>query len=140
MSKTKEFLLDGREEPFVTDDAYQDYLIMQQNYEQLIEMESLQEEIHGAADNRSMLAKQKSFLSQPFDNENRDRYYGLRVGDLISPKGIDGKSKGNANVIGYGSDNNRVEIKFEDGAETDWVAEWCDIIKKVEDKNDDLPF
>jgi hypothetical protein len=70
-----------------------------------------------------------------FDNESRDRYYGLRVGDLVSPKGLDGKEfNGKGEVIDYGSDNNRVIIKFEDGTITDWVAEWCDIILKVEEK------
>lgn len=71
-----------------------------------------------------------------FDNKDRTRYYGLRVGDLVSPKGLDGKewNKGACEVINYGiGDNNKVEIKAKDGTITDWVAEWCDIITKVED-------
>ena len=72
-----------------------------------------------------------------FDNKERNRYYGLRIGDIVSPKGIDGKewSKGKAEVIEYGfMDNNAVYIRVEDGTETKWVAEWCEIITKVEDR------
>ena len=71
-----------------------------------------------------------------FDNSERRRYYGLRIGDIVSPKGISGEEwhRGIAEVVNYGSDNNRVEIKSKDGTITDWVAEWCDIITKVEDR------
>jgi hypothetical protein len=31
-------------------------------------------------------------------------------------------------------DNNRVYVKLEDGSETSYVAEWCKILIKVEDK------
>lgn len=74
-----------------------------------------------------------------FTNEKRNRYYGLRIGDIVSPKGLDGKesSKGKAEVIDFGfMDNNAVYIKFEDGTETKWVAEWCKIITKIEDRNE----
>lgn len=30
--------------------------------------------------------------------------------------------------------NNQVFIRAQDGTETYWVAEWCDIITKVEDR------
>ncbi len=70
---------------------------------------------------------------KPFDNENRNRYYGLRVGDTVE-LGF-GKDKPKAEVIAYGfMDNNRVYVKLEDGSETDYVAEWCKILIKVEDK------
>jgi hypothetical protein len=73
---------------------------------------------------------------EKFENIDRKRYYGLRIGDLVSPKGVDGKEwhKGVAEVVNYGSDNNRVEIKSKDGTITDWVAEWCEIMTRVEDK------
>jgi hypothetical protein len=75
--------------------------------------------------------------ANPFDNKERTRYYGLRIGDIVSPKSLSGEQnyKGQAVVVNYGSDNNRVDIKFSDGSITDWVAEWCDIVLKVEDRN-----
>lgn len=76
------------------------------------------------------------YFKEKEDNLERRRYYGLRIGDLVSPKGVDGKEwhRGIAEVINYGGDNNRVEIKSKDGTIIDWVAEWCDIITKVEDR------
>lgn len=76
-----------------------------------------------------------------FKNAKRNRYYGLRVGDIVSPKGLQGaleSSLGKCKVIGYAPfDNNRVYIQsIETGEETDWVAEWCEIITKVEDIKD----
>jgi len=72
-----------------------------------------------------------------FDNPERHRYYGLRKGDLVTIRtGMQNNPKiVNAEVIDYGVwDNNRVILKFEDGTETPWVAEWCTIVTKVEDK------
>jgi hypothetical protein len=72
-----------------------------------------------------------------FDNKDRNRYYGLRVGDLVQIEaGLQSAPKIlNAEVIDYGfMDNNRVVLKLERGEETDWVAEWCKIITKVEDR------
>ena len=68
---------------------------------------------------------------KPFDNINRNRYYGLRIGDTISVE-VPNKTI-QAEVVDYGGDNNRVQIKFEDSRITDWVAEYCTIITKVED-------
>jgi len=69
MSKTKEFYFNGsQDEPFVTDDTYNDFLQMQRHHHEQQELESLQEEINGAAQNRSMSSKQKSF----FQNEPND--------------------------------------------------------------------
>ena len=75
-------------------------------------------------------------IASTFDNSERRRYYGLRIGDIVSPKTISGEEwyKGIAEVINYGSDNNQVEIKSKDGTITDWVAEWCDIVTKIEDR------
>lgn len=72
-----------------------------------------------------------------FDNEERIRYYGLRKGDLVSPKGLDDKEwfKGICEVIDYcEDDNNKVLIKSNDGTIKEWIAEWCDIVTKVEDR------
>jgi hypothetical protein len=75
-------------------------------------------------------------MKKTFDNVDRDRYYGLRVGDIVDLKSIDGKILyENAEVINYGfMDNNRVMVKLVSGSETNWVAEWCAIIIKVEDR------
>jgi hypothetical protein len=69
-----------------------------------------------------------------FDNQERRRYYGLRVGDTVELKY--GPVKGmKAEVTAYCfGDNNRVYVRMEDGTKTDWVAEWCEIITKIEDK------
>lgn len=70
-----------------------------------------------------------------FDNEQRTRYYGLRKGDTVSITAF-GNVKKNAEVFDYGfMDNNRVILKFEDGTKVPYVAEWCTIITKVEDKS-----
>lgn len=73
-----------------------------------------------------------------FDNENRSRYYGKRIGDTVNAKGLNGRSILNpTEVVGYGSDNNRILVKDEKGEPVDWVAEWCDVLVKVEDKCED---
>jgi hypothetical protein len=70
-----------------------------------------------------------------FDNEDRTRYYGLRVGDIVGTYSVTGGKRPKAVVIGYGFlDNNRVTVRMEDGTERDEVAEWCELITKVEDK------
>ena len=71
-----------------------------------------------------------------FDNESRNRYYGLRKGDTVKLQFSHQNPEPIAEVIEYGfMDNNRVYVKLENGEETDWVAEWCEILIKVEDKN-----
>ncbi len=77
-------------------------------------------------------------MNNTFDNIERRRYYGIRVGDIVSPKMVDGSEwkEGKCEVISYGfMDNNAVYIRSENGNETKWVAEWLDIITKVEDRN-----
>lgn len=70
-----------------------------------------------------------------FDNKNRTRYYGLRIGDTVKLLYTQKKIEPIAEVIEYGfMDNNRVIVRLEDGTKTDWVAEWCEIITKVEEK------
>lgn len=71
-----------------------------------------------------------------FENENRTRYYGLRKGDIVTARTLAKQVyyKG-AEVVGYSSDNNRVIInhpRLENP--TWWVAEWCEITKKVEER------
>jgi hypothetical protein len=72
-----------------------------------------------------------------FLNEERRRYYGLRKGDRVIAKDLQGNNRGEAIVVEYGSDNNRVMLEFNDKSVQDWVAEWCDIVTKVEDR---FPF
>lgn len=68
-----------------------------------------------------------------FTNENRSRYYGLRIGDVVEQRAFGTVHRGT--VFEYGvMDNNRVYVKDENGEELDFIAEWCTIIKKVEDK------
>ena len=71
-----------------------------------------------------------------WDNEERRRYYGVRVGDTVSISIGYPRREVLAEVIEYGFlDNNRVHIKIDGEDEvTDWVAEWCKVVVKVEDK------
>jgi len=76
---------------------------------------------------------------EKFDNKERHRYYGLRIGDLVELNYTQKPEPPKAEVIEYcAGDNNRVLLRLEDGSETDWVAEWCTIITKVEDRKDKL--
>lgn len=71
-------------------------------------------------------------MSDVFDNKERRRYYGLRVGDIISCDFLDIKQ---AEVVEYGfMDNNAVYVKEANKKVRQVVAEWCHIITKVEDK------
>lgn len=70
-----------------------------------------------------------------FDNKDRKRYYGLRIGDEIEVMSLNGTVWGNSEVLDYDPfDNNKVIIKSKNGNPIDWVAEWCKVIKRVEDK------
>lgn len=71
-----------------------------------------------------------------FNNKDRARYYGLRVGDIVQCT-LCQFSTPPSEVIGYGFlDNNRVRIKeLESGKEYGHVAEWLSIVTKVEDRN-----
>lgn len=76
-------------------------------------------------------------MPKEFDNENRDRYYGLRKGDFVKinigfhPNEI----AKTCIVVGYGIlDNNRVTLRdLVKGTRFTWVAEHCTVIMKVED-------
>lgn len=75
---------------------------------------------------------------EEFDNENRTRYYGLRIGDFVKYS-IPGDElhPDTYEVIRYGfMDNNRVVIQSQEtGKQISVVAEWCRIITKVEERN-----
>lgn len=67
-----------------------------------------------------------------FDNEKRTRYYGIRVGDIVNVKFYNLK---NVTVTKYGfMDNNAVYVKTETGEQIKVVAEYCEIIKKVDNE------
>jgi len=69
-----------------------------------------------------------------FTNENRTRYYGLRVGDIINAKSLNGTVWGKSKVLELVSmDNNKVLIESKNGTPIEWIAEWCEIVTKVED-------
>ena len=80
---------------------------------------------------------------EEFDNKERRRYYGIRVGDIVTyvipgTREILGDkyvSDETYEVIDYGfMDNNRVYLKsIKDGHEEKAVAEYCQIVTKVED-------
>jgi hypothetical protein len=74
-----------------------------------------------------------------WDNQERHRYYGLRVGDTVRAptsllRVIEEDRIGE--VVEYGfMDNNRVYVQYPgDKNPVAEVAEWLTIIKKVEDK------
>lgn len=71
-----------------------------------------------------------------FTNENRNRYYGKRVGDIVRCS-FNGHVTCEGEVVELGPlDNNRVQVKDSTSNEiVSCVAEWCEILKKVEDKN-----
>ena len=80
-------------------------------------------------------------MKKEFDNEDRNRYYGLRKGDIIDLIGADGKvCQPNAEVVEYGGDNNRLEVRLMNGNTIDWVAEWCDIVVRIEDRIKEHPI
>jgi hypothetical protein len=74
-----------------------------------------------------------------FKNEDRERHYGLRVGDIVLTL-LMGDMRKIAEVTRLTHDNNGVMVIFLDGVENKEVAEWCRIITKVEDRqlNDTL--
>lgn len=77
-------------------------------------------------------------MTKKWDNEDRNRYYGLRIGDTVEYAYLNG-NKCTGKVIGYDiGDNNAVYVKRRKGGKpTKCVAEWCKIIKKVEDKDEE---
>jgi hypothetical protein len=72
-----------------------------------------------------------------FDNKDRNRYYGLRIGDVVKSSQYNLLPYGLAVVVAYGfMDNNKVKIKtLGDGNNIfDAVAEWLEVVLPKEDK------
>ena len=73
-------------------------------------------------------------------NIARNRYYGVRIGDTVR-YGIPGfpDTYDVYTVVGYFElDNNRVVLKNDaTGEKKEAVAEYCEVIRKVEDKEND---
>ena len=69
----------------------------------------------------------------PDYNKERHRYYGLRKGDIVKST-IHGFNE--AEIVGYGfMDNNKVYVKEPNSTEEfEVVAEWCQVVTKVEDR------
>lgn len=66
-----------------------------------------------------------------FTNENRSCRYGKRVGDRVKYRYFNLSFEGTVVDLGY-FDNNRIYVKKIDGEVVDCVAEYCEIIEKVE--------
>lgn len=68
------------------------------------------------------------------DNKNRDRSYGLRLGDIV----LNGSGKAKGEVVGRGGlDNNRVTVKWtNDNEPREEVAEPLKLHIKCEDRVD----
>ena len=69
-----------------------------------------------------------------YENKDRDRYYGIRCGDIVMVKY--GANRGfGATVIGLGQFNNNLIFTYCDiiGIYS-LVAEWCYTVEKVEDR------
>lgn len=76
-------------------------------------------------------------MNKLWDNEDRNRYYGLRVGDLVDCSSSFLKQfQGQGEVVEYGmTDNNAVYVKVESREEpVRCVAEWLNLVTKVEDR------
>lgn len=73
-------------------------------------------------------------MSKPWDNENRTRYYGKRVGDIVEyTTGYRGQ-KERATVVGYAlGDNNRIFLSNGKGKPWESTAERCTVVERVED-------
>lgn len=75
-------------------------------------------------------------IEPEWDNQERKRYYGLRKGDIVEYNIGHTMPRLKGEVVEYGvMDNNAVYLKVEEKEKPiSVVAEWCDIITKVEDK------
>jgi len=75
-------------------------------------------------------------MKKDWDNEERHRYYGIRRGDIVKDRFMKNDVKGE--VVEYGfMDNNAVYVQFENRDEPiKCVAEWCQIVTKVEERED----
>lgn len=73
-------------------------------------------------------------MKKIFLNEYRTRYYGLRVGDIVKAKPVGYNESIECTVVELiPMDNNSVMLKDNNNRRLfEWVAEWCEIITKVE--------
>jgi len=73
---------------------------------------------------------------KPFTNEKRSRCYGLRVGDIVQPLGLQSEplACGNCKVVELSvMDNNRVYLQdFKGNKPFQHVAEWCKMLEPVD--------
>ena len=67
-------------------------------------------------------------------NENRNRWYGLRVGDLVEERAF-GQSRRGLITDLHMMDQNGCTVDV-DGKPMKFVCEWCSIIEKVEDREE----
>lgn len=73
-------------------------------------------------------------MKEVWDNQTRNRYYGLRIGDTITRDFVE--DNGNYKIVGYGAmDNNRVYIQRGNEKPFGVVAEHCHIVHKIEDQS-----
>ena len=71
-------------------------------------------------------------MAEPFTNEKRNRYYGLRVGDIVACYMGPEQPRINSEVVLLGlGDNNAVFVAGETGPQKQ-VAEWCNLLIPVE--------
>ena len=78
------------------------------------------------------------FENCEYDNKNRFRYYGLRKGDIVLYHIPGTICSGEEYVVyEYGTmNNNQVYLKDKDGNIGSFIAEFCEIVKKVDDSDD----
>jgi hypothetical protein len=77
--------------------------------------------------------------NQTFDNENRNRYYGKRIGDIVKIKSYYSGKYMLAEVVGYGfMNNNALKYIILDDKDTvlQMTAEDSDILLRVEDRHE----
>ncbi|MCF6174850.1 MAG: hypothetical protein L3J71_03680 [Victivallaceae bacterium] len=75
--------------------------------------------------------------TEKFTNPDRNRYYGLRIGDYVEEK-VNGKvvTRGTVSAC-TPADNNCAYVTTIEGEKIKCVAEYCSIIRKVEDMGND---
>ena len=73
-------------------------------------------------------------MKKVFDNIERRRYYGIRIGDEVE-ESFNNRITIKGTVVDYGfMDNNAVVVEDKNGKKLSCVAEWLTITKKIEDK------
>jgi len=58
-------------------------------------------------------------------------HYGKKVGDIVTNGLIPNKPQGE--VVELTTNNNKIIVSC-DGKMKEWVAEWCDVVVKAEDR------